>query len=638
MNFFHHQALARKQTRLLIVAYMLTVLAVIMGVYVACYAAILWSNPDNYENMPFWNSIWLAYVGGVTALIILSGSIYKIWELRRGGGAGVAEMFGGKRVPPNTEDLLQRRLLNVVEEMAIASGMPVPPVYLLPENGINAFAAGFSSSDAVLGVTQGAIDLLNRDQLQGVLGHEFSHILNADIAMNMRLMGSLHGITLLGDAGWLVLRSMGGRRHSGDKGGAHPAVFILAVILIIVSGIGSLAAGAIKAAISRQREFLADASAVQFTRNPDGLAGALKIIGGYASSSSVTHAGAAPASFMFFGNVLRSPLDYAWFSTHPAVTLRIQRLDPSFDGSLPPMNVPQRARMVANEASLGLSLGLIGAADLATGVTMGRLSASEHPEMANAAELINDIPLQIRNFSHDPCLARALVYALLLCREKDVRAKQIQWLEKHAEQGVFRDLMDVYAQMKGLKSHLRIPILDMCMPALKSLSKPQYHRFISNVQALIRADGHYSGFEFVLQQILLRHLAPAFSTVAMPRNKYRDMSMLTESAVYVVAFLACTGGNKHPQDLQRRIFYQLGLDAEPLDAEGLNFTALGKALQQFEEASPEVNAMLLQACEFCVLEDGQVLQSEYELLRAIADALGHPMPLLKPRESAVFPQ
>ena len=293
-------------------------------------------------------------------VLVGGGSLYKIAQLR-GGGRVVAEQLGGRLLHPDTTDPHERVLLNVVEEIALASGTPTPPVYLLEEEeGINAFAAGFTPDDAVIGVTRGTLHQLQRAELQGVIAHEFSHILNGDMQLNIRLMGVLHGILLIGILGYFVFRSAMfssmGRRS--DRGNAGIALLALGGGLIVIGSLGTFFGKWIKASVSRQREFLADASAVQFTRDPDGIAGALKRIGGFVSGSAVASPNAPEASHLFFGQALSGGLQ-SIFATHPPLAERIRRLDPSFDGEFGMLAPP-----VLQPAAGGAASGLAGGAGL----------------------------------------------------------------------------------------------------------------------------------------------------------------------------------------------------------------------------------------------------------------------------------
>ncbi|HEX7091861.1 MAG TPA: M48 family metallopeptidase [Longimicrobiales bacterium] len=323
MDFFQAQDDARQRTRVLIALFAAAVVAIVIGVYVVVVLAI--GASIRFEPRLF------AGVAGAVLLLVGGGSAYRTMQLRQGGPV-VAGLLGGQPVDPATDDPDERRLVNVVEEMAIASGVPVPAIYVLPgEESINAFAAGYGLHDAAVAVTRGALKHLTRDELQGVIAHEFSHILNGDMRLNIRLIGLLHGLLLLALIGRVLLRS-GGRsrsRRKGKSGGVQIALIGLGLLLLGYIGVffGKL----IKAAASRQREYLADAAAVQFTRNPEGIAGALKKIGALGAGSRIVHPRAEELSHLYFASGLKSSFA-GLFATHPPLVERIRRIDPSFDG------------------------------------------------------------------------------------------------------------------------------------------------------------------------------------------------------------------------------------------------------------------------------------------------------------------
>ena len=328
MDFFEQQDKARGLSGYLFLLFGFAVLCIIISIF--CLASVAVGFEKNLAELAW--TFELAAVSSVSTIIaVFLASAFRISWLSSGGKV-VAESMGGQRLNQSTKDPLSRQVLNVVEEMAIASGTPVPPVYLMEEEGINAFAAGYSPRDAVIGVTRGCATKLNRDQLQGVMAHEFSHILNGDMRINIRLTGIIFGIVFLSSIGRILTNIAyvsGGRRRNGkDSGGG--ALVILGIGLLIIGGIGGFFGAMIRASISRQREFLADASAVQFTRNPDGIAGALKRIGGYSHGSKLQSAGAQEFSHMFFSSGISS-----MFATHPPLPIRIKRIDPNWKNSYP---------------------------------------------------------------------------------------------------------------------------------------------------------------------------------------------------------------------------------------------------------------------------------------------------------------
>ena len=370
-DFFERQSAARRSTKWLVVLFSFAVIAIVGVVFLATWAAV--GGFEHYGHQATISSAvdppladldyqalqWEVPLGACafTLLLIGGGSLFKIAQLN-GGGTTVAENVGGIRVNPNTNDLVERRLLNVVEEMALASGVPVPPVFILPEEqGINAFAAGYSPSDAVVAVTRGTAEQLTRDELQGVVAHEFSHILNGDMRLNIRLIGLLHGILLLSLIGRILFRSFAYSGRSRSKNDGAGAILLIGLVLIIIGSVGSLLGNLIKAAVSRQREYLADASAVQFTRNPGGIAGALKRIGAAIKGSLLRHPNAAEMSHLYFSQGVWEGFT-GLMATHPPLGKRIFRLDPAWNGQYPETpTTPAAFAELAGTAGPGRSTG-----------------------------------------------------------------------------------------------------------------------------------------------------------------------------------------------------------------------------------------------------------------------------------------
>ncbi len=337
MNFFEAQDRARKSSRLLVWWFLLSVIGVIVVMYFVAIGVTSFSTRDSSgtyaaPEIGWWDPSLFGVVSVVVGGVIMIGSWIKLAQLS-GGGKVVAQSLGGRQVEPTTTDLSERRLLNVVEEMAIASGLPVPEVWIMDEeDGINAFAAGTDPSNAVVGVTRGTLERLTRAELQGVVAHEFSHILNGDMKLNMRLMGWIFGLVMLSILGRIMLESFRFMRGSRDsKGGGIVLAIILAGLAVwLVGSIGVLFARMLQAAISRQREYLADASAVQFTRNPEGIADALKKIGGFSEHGKISSAKAIEARHMFFAGSGFNML----MATHPPLEKRILAIDPNWKGQM----------------------------------------------------------------------------------------------------------------------------------------------------------------------------------------------------------------------------------------------------------------------------------------------------------------
>src|SRR6516165_5064733 len=329
-NFFQQQDSARRKTFQLVVYFVLALLILIALVYELVLALSMYGG---HEPVSWWQPELLLLAAPGVGLVVGGASAIKVAQLASGGQA-VALMMGGVEVPGTTTEPRQKRLLHVVEEMAIAAGVPVPPVYILEEPGINAFAAGYAPGDAVVAVSHGCLEYLTRDELQGVVAHEFSHILNGDMRLNIRLIGLVFGIMALAVIGRMLMLT-GGRRSSSGRNDSRAGLMMLGLGVFALGVVGAFFGRLIMAAVSRQREYLADASAVQFTRNPDGIAGALKKIGGLKEGSRINNPRAAEVGHMFIANAFAGRGLAGLLATHPPLAARIRALDPQFDGRYP---------------------------------------------------------------------------------------------------------------------------------------------------------------------------------------------------------------------------------------------------------------------------------------------------------------
>jgi len=637
VDFFSQQDAARRQTARLVVLFALAVLAIIASIEVLLAATMGYLNRSPETGAVDWTAVTdpgllvIAVVG--TLVVVGGGSLYKIAELRAGGRV-VAEHLGGRLLTAETSEPVERRLLNVVEEMAIASGTPTPPVYLMDrEEGINAFAAGFTPNDAVIGVTRGTATRLTRDELQGVIAHEFSHILNGDMRLNIRLMGLLHGILIIGMLGYFILRMSfytGGGRRSRDGKDGFP-ILALGAGLAVIGFTGTFFGNLIKAGVSRQREFLADASAVQFTRHPDGIAGALKKIGGWAAGSTVENPNAPEASHMFFGRATSGLTGL--FSTHPPLAARIRRIDPAWDGAFP--EVPRTdAGLSAPEALPGVA-GFAGSAGTTTeaGVkgAVGTIGQPSEAHIQYAARLIESLPAPLVAAARESYGARAVVYALLLDQRPGIRQQQLSDLGASADRGVFEETTRLAPFVERLNARMRLPLVEIALPALGALTDGQYDRFKRNLVALVEADQAIDLFEWSLHRILLRDLDVRRGLVRPPRVKHRAVAAVRSDCELLLSTLAWVGQRDEPGAgyafEQARL--KLGLTQARLrhpDECGLD--ALGGALDELDAAAPQVKRQILEAAVACISADRRITAAEAELLRAVAASMSCPMPPL----------
>ncbi len=658
-DFFQQQDTARRKTTMLVVLFLLAVAAIVLTLYLLV-AVIFLAQQAHPSRGPaagsglaaFWDPAIFLGVALGTGLVIGLGSLYKTAQLASG-GESVALMLGGRLVEPRTTELAEKRLLNVVEEMALASGIPVPPVYVLDdEAGINAFAAGHSPQNAVIGVSRGAMTYLNRDELQGVMGHEFSHILNGDMRLNLRLIGILHGILILAILGYYMMRIAGNSSGSSRKKGGAAAIVLLGLGMMIIGYIGVFFGKLIKAAVSRQREFLADASAVQFTRDPGGIAGALKKIGGLAGGSRVKDAHAEEVSHLFFGDALAGSF-FNFFATHPPLAERIRRIEPDFDGTFPPVK-PTRAAEAAGLAEeevesfrrratdrRGAAPGgprLPQARDVLldpTGVS-GRIGLPGMGQILFAAAILDAMPRPVLDAAHEPYGARAILYAMLLNRDEDMRRKQLADLQPRAEDLCYRETLRLATQIDQLAEDARLPLVDVALPALKKLTGDQYAAFRDNVEALVAADGKMDLFEYAVRTVLLQALDVHFRRAKPPAIRYHAVTPLLSPMTAVLSTLAYAG-QETPEEAQRALDQAAGAIGKPmaiLAREECGLRAFDDALKLLAQASPQVKKKIVSAAAACVGADGKVTVKEGELFRVVAAMLGCPMPPLVPSAAA----
>ena len=658
-DFFERQEKARTTTSWLVFLFFVALIGIV-GVTAgfATLAVYGFRGSDYGRDQQTQSFPWMIPVlAGAGALAVVGlGSLYKILSLRHGGGSSVAEHLGGTRLSPDAAGLHQRRLLNVVEEMAIASGTPVPPVYLLDESGINAFAAGYSPGDAVLGVTRGATEKLSRQQLQGVIAHEFSHILNGDMRLNIRLIGILHGILVVGLIGYFLLRStfFGASTHSrrrssgngkgggGGGGGAVIVILVVSIGLIIIGFLGNLIGGLIKAAVSRQREYLADASAVQFTRNPGGLAGALKRIGAVARGSRLQHPSAPEASHMFFAQGVAEGFTRA-MATHPPLTQRILAIEPTWDGVFPEIEPGETARQETGGAASQVSA--LAQRELEPepesdavpstsrdAVDRVRQSIGNPTEQHRryAAQLLSEIDPAVLSAAREPYAARAIVYALMLDTDAEIRDRQFAILDESAEPAIAELTRKLAPVVDLVKPAARLPLVDLSLPALRSLSTPQYQRFDSCFHKLVEADERMDLFEWTMAQILMRHLQSQFGSVHSPRVRYYGLQQLSQPCSVLLSTLAYAG---HGESTAETAFAKAAAmlpetRVTRLPTETCHLGSLNAALQQLREVAPRKRAQLVDACAAAICADSRVTIQEAELLRGIADLLECPIPPL----------
>ncbi|MGA0438781.1 MAG: M48 family metallopeptidase [Limisphaerales bacterium] len=639
MDFFEHQEQAKGSSTRLVILFGLAVVALTAILYLSIAATLVYVTREEGEAaLSLWNPELLFWVVLGNSLVIGCGSLLKILELR-GDGGKIAQMLGGRLVHPETKDPAEQRLMNVVEEMAIASGVTMPEVYVLKDRSINAFAAGSNPSEAVIGVTTGCMHLLSRDELQAVMAHEFSHILNGDMRLNIRLMGLLNGILGLAIIGRILLEFT-----SREEKNPLP---LLGVLLLILGGAGLFFGKWIKSAVSRQREYLADASAVQFTRNPEAMTGALKKIGGLASGGRIQHAHAEEASHLFFENGLTSRLG-SIMSTHPPLADRIRRIDPQFDGNFPQITFEPTVSVVDQEPQLDLtqeshSPDFMQSAVMA-GMMMGGSRMAWNPDQAvqtagkpgqvqlqYAEALIQKLDLDLHAATHDPFGAQALVFAMLLSKETDLQTEQLETLEQQSSPELVREINLLHPKVAAMDPRAKLPAVDLAIPSLKQLSPSQFNTFSSNLRWLVESDQQIDLFEYALQKVLERHLKSHFEETSSAADAYHSLIPLLPHCRLLISGFAHIGHTdpaaiSHAFQQGTAGLGEHGKKLQLLDNADCGLGDMDQAIDHLNQATLTLRKKVVDCLAHTVGADGEVTLQEAELLRAFADALGCPIP------------
>lgn len=620
MDFFREQDIARRNTRLLTALFILAVL-VLIAITNLLLVGLLPFETDEYGTDGLiayfdWPSFFA--VGAVVALVIGLVALVNWFNFARG-GKQIATALGGTLVQPSTEDPLERRAANVVQEMALAANMPVPSLFILDqEPGINAFAAGTSPANAVVAVTRGALTTLSRDQLQGVIGHEFSHILNGDMRLSIRLAAMLRGITFIGDVGSILLRSASRRhRYRSSKDDNRSAALALGLGLYVIGLLGGLMAGLIKSAISKQKEYLADASAVQFTRNPEGIGDALKIIGGHSSGTQVTAGRAEEMSHLFFGQV--QPRLWSGFATHPPIAKRIKRIDPAWDGMFLTATPPAEGHSGDETASDPSHQAALAALTIAAAATKPTISDSVSTGPSGPYDEAESLLLETR----DPFGAMALVLALVW--DPTHEKTQLRALEAKPVTGLSVTIRRWCQPVHARTAAQRLTLLELCLPTLKGLSKAQYQAFRELLLEWISADGKTALGEWCVFQMVRHFLDPEFLDTPPSRPKHKTLRAVAEDLAVVLGTMA----SLTEEDTERAFQRGCALLKLPLrlpERPELTVAHFSAAVDNLAECYPLLKVSILKTMAAVAGDDGVIGEIEITLVKAMAAVMDCPVP------------
>jgi Zn-dependent protease with chaperone function len=627
LNFFDAQDRARRATRWLVVVYVAATALIVAGVTLVVAGAFYTVGEVGTPPHPS----LLVGTAALATLLIVGSTLYKTARLSSG-GSRVAADLGGTLVSADVQDPLRQRLRNVVEEIAIASGVPVPDIFVLEqEPGINAFAAGYAPGDAAVAVTRGALELLDRDELQGVIAHEFSHILNGDMRLNIRMMGVLFGIMVIGMIGRTILRNtrtsklFSSRRGNRNAGG----IILIGLGFAILGWIGVLFARIVKAAVSRQREYLADASAVQFTRQTDGIAGALKKIGGYEARSYFRAADPEEVSHML---IARGARFTSLFATHPPLTERIRKLEPGFDDSqYPDIRLRDREPASSDDAGMASSLasagGAIALAPSALSASVGR-PGGEHIDFAT--RLRRAVPATIAEAAHSPSQAYLLTLALLLAGVGKPD-RQLDLLRQQLGPERAATLQRFHTVIAGLGPHFRLPLLEISFPALKRMPEQHVEFLLDLARRLVDMDGIVDFEEYCFLRILATSLGQSAAPGRSGPRGRPGRDEIRHAAITLLQQLALRG---HAADEMRREAFKAGIErfgdwAEAASLEtdsGASVADFDRCLDTLVRISPAAMKTLIEAATATVLHDGEVSVDEAEMLRTVCVSLECPLP------------
>ena len=649
MNFFAQQERVRRRTKWLVLLFALGVLCVVLAIEVV--VAGLLANTGDAEQFVIPDGYWLrahlellGWTAVAVVVLILGASLYKISTLS-GGGSVVARSMGGTLISSDTRDPSHRRLHNVVEEIAIASGIPVPEIYVLEAEGaINAFAAGFTPGDAAIAVSQGALEQLDRAELQGVIAHEFSHVFNGDMRLNIRLMGVLFGLLVLGLAGRQVLRV--GFYGRSKKDGAP--ILVIGLSLMVIGFVGLVFGRMIQAAVSRQREFLADASAVQFTRQPEGIAGALKKISAFGNGSALESTKTEEVGHMLFADGMGRQL----FATHPPLEERIRAIDPSFKpGELHKLAAkmalhPQGSEEISGQAAVSgfAAASERGGSDPApsptstTGAVIERhdsqlVQAVGNPSwdhVAFAVSVREQLPPVLAESAHSLKRSIDVVLALLLDHRPVVLQRQLEIIEQHMDARHKEWILVLIPELDRLDPVHRLLLIELAFPALKRRPKAALRIYLRVMEKLIRADNDIDVFEYALSRLVKIYLIESMNpSRSGGGRRIKSFNKVKAELATVFGVLARVG---HDDEKQARRAFNAGMSIlfpmatstyEPVD----NWVAgLDAALDRIDLLAPMYKEELIKGLLTTLSHDGKITLHEIEMLRAICASLHCPMP------------
>ena len=663
MTFYERQHQAKRKTWVLLSYFILAIIFIIVAVNAVIYLTLFFSDSHRVMSVSQWVTTPISWgIAAITLAVIISGSLFRYAKIRQGGDA-IAVWAGGRLVSKQTQNSLEKRLLNIAEEMAIASGTHIPRVYILEEEaGINAFVAGYTPNNTILAITKGALENLTRDELQGVIGHEYSHVLNSDTRINLNLMSILAGILLIGQIGESLLRGASRRRYYSSRNDKNSGgQVILGLALMAIGYMGLFFGRLIKAAVSRQREFLADASAVQFTRNPYGIGGALFKIGQIQQGSELNNLHAEEMSHMCFGETIK--VSFAGLlATHPPIEERLKAIDTSLPARMrsrlnqgklttanetTPFNTADSNFGMVNTETQSLSSNFSGSSPHTAGKASVATSGESHfkidkdqvkqsigtlstAHVDRAQLLIQKIPDQLFHIAHDLLLADSIIYGLVLTTMSTHGKQAIALIERETNKERSDATVSVYKSLRELPPEIRLPILEIAISTLEEMKPDGRQQIISLTKTLIELDSKFTLYEFIYVSLVDKYLSLASQTKhSAPIKSYRQVE--NAIAVLLAAIVLTSEANATSQ---KEIYHQAlagftNKNYQQLLTHPPGLETLNKAMELLARLTPLLKQPLVDACVDCILNDNHVARNEINLLRAICERLDCPMPALE---------
>ncbi len=630
MDFFEHQDHAKRKTRVLVFYFFLAVTLIAAVINLVVFQ--LGNNTGYFQlsTKDWFKSLWFPGVTLATFAVIALGSLVRGLQIH-GGGKSVANMVNARLISMDSKDKLERRLINVVEEMSIASGIPVPSLYMLDEEvGMNAFVAGLVPSDTVMVITRGLLENLSRQELQGVVAHEFSHIFNADMRMNVRLIAILGGILALGQLGYFLLRSMRYRSYRRSSNNSNNqmglAIIGIAIALLVVGYIGLFFGRLIKAVISRQREFLADASAVQYSRDSMGIANALYRIKTNGKGSLLDSSHAEDMSHMCFGSALKFSAFSGLLATHPPIDDRIKKLVPGFR---PQDNNTAGSEAIGDDSVVAGFAGQT-TADALEITTPDRLVAEigqMHPEhIATASVIHQSLPEQIIDAAHSTASAHLLILAIIAAGTDLNIDELLSSIKKYLTPEQVLDIKNHVEIINNLSQELILPLIEITIPALKQSSKEQKNDLLATSSLLITADNKIEPFEFFLYALLRKNLSK--KDAGFQNTTIKKYKPVLDDIQFLLSVFSEASGEHNPKVVSAAMKSFDHQWQTPEQLPGYDASQLNKSLQRLNRLSPLLKKPLMQTLAEMVMQDSELKSTELELLRATGIYLECPVPPL----------